>query len=541
VTLEIAWGRLQSLTDEAEATLIRTAFSPVIREAYDFCVMLLDRTGGAVTQSRRSMPSFVGTLPRTLRAALGEASLSPWKPGDVIATNDPWLGTGHLPDLTVLRPIFRQGEIVAYIGCVAHWVDVGGAIWSADSTELFEEGIRIPLCKLQRRGKMNEELLRLILANVRLSDQVLGDIHAQLGCLEVGAERLSDFLDDMALNDPSSLFATIEERSERAMRAAIRDVPDGTYAHEIEMDSVDDRRILLRATVKVNGDSIHVDWTGSSPQVPRAINETYNHAYAMTYYPLKCVLSPEIPNNEGACRPITMEAPIGSIINARYPAAVASRQIVGHYLPAVILGALASALPDRIIADSGSPCPRVVIMGTRPDERKYGTLLLLSGGMGGGPLTDGLSAAPFPSNAGTTSAEIVEAAMPVIVVRRELATDSGGAGRLRGGLGVITEILLDSERPAVVSVVTDRVEHPPQGRFGGAHGMPNILARSSGKEIGGKSRFLLEPGERLTLQTAGGGGFGPPAERDRELVARDVDFGYVSREAADRWYGSTSE
>lgn len=527
VTLEIVWGRLQAVIDEAEVTLMRTAFSPIIREAFDFGVVLMDRDGGSVSQSQRSMPSFVGTLPRTLQAAIERFPADTWQPGDVMGTNDPWLGTGHLPDMTMVRPVFRGGRIVAYIGCIGHWADIGGAIWSADSRELFEEGLRIPLSKIRDQGRVNEDLLSIIMANVRLPEQVRGDIYAQLATMDVGAQRLTELLDEMAIEDPAPIFNEIETRSEDAMRAAIREVPNGTYKHEMELDGVDGP-LVLRAAVKIDDDSIVVDWTGSSPQTMWAINDSFNHAYAMTVYPIKCALLPDVPNNQGSYRPITMIAPEGTIINCRFPAAVASRQIIGHSISATVFGALAQVLPDRVLADSGSPCPRFVISGMYPDGRKWGSSFLLSGGMGAKNDRDGLSAAPWPSNAGTTSAEIVESTTELLFRRRSLVPDSGGDGEYRGGLGVATEIELRSKRPAVLSMMTDRITHPPLGRNGGGPASPNILARSKGGTVPAKGRTELKPGEVLIMHTPGGGGFGSPADRDPESRRRDAEFGYVT-------------
>ncbi len=538
VTLEIAWGRLQAVTDEAEITLVRTAFSPIIREAFDFAVMLMDGEGGAVTQSQRSMPSFVGTLPRTLQALLKRFPADSWRPGDVVGTNDPWLGTGHLPDMTMVRPVFREDRVIAYFGCIGHWADIGGAIWSADSQELFEEGFRIPPSKFVTEGRVNEELLNLIRHNVRLPEQVRGDIHAQFSTMEVGDRRLNELLDDAGLDDPGPIFAEMQCRAEAAMRKAIAALPDGTYEHEMEIDGVD-QPLLLRVAVAVKGDEMHIDWTGSSPQTDWAINDSFNHAYAMSVYPVKCALCPEVPNNQGTIRPISMTAPKGSIIDCSYPAAVGSRQIIGHCISAVVFGALAHVLPDRVLADSGSPCPRFVFTGMMADGRKFGAAFLLSGGMGARPNRDGLSAAPWPSNAGTTAVEIVEANTPLLFRRRALLSDSGGGGKFRGGLGVATDIELRGDRPAILSMMTDRVQHPPLGRFGGLPGSPNVLSRSSGGPVHPKSRTRVEPGEVVSMHTPGGGGFGPPADRDPELIRRDLEYGYVTPETSRRLYGES--
>jgi N-methylhydantoinase B len=529
VTLEIIWGRLQSVIDEAEITLMRTAFSPIIREAFDFGVVLLDRDGGSVSQSQRSMPSFVGTLPRTLRAVLERFPAHTWHAGDVYGTNDPWLGTGHLPDMTMVRPVVRRGKTVAHVGCIGHWADIGGAIWSADSRELFEEGLRIPLSKIRNQGKVDEMLVSIILANVRLPEQVRGDIYAQLATLDVGAQRLHDLLDEISLDDPAPIFKEIQMRSERAMRDAIRAVPNGTWVHEMELDGVEaGAPLLLHAAVTVEDDSITVDWTGSSPQTSWAINDSFNHAYAMTVYPIKCALCPDVPNNEGSYTPIKMIAPEGTIINCRFPAAVASRQIIGHSISATVFGALAEVLPDKVLADSGSPCPRFVISGAYADGRKWGSSFFLSGGMGAKSDRDGLSAAPWPSNAGTTSAEIVETTTELLFRRRALVPDSGGDGTFRGGLGVATEIELRSQRPAVLSMMTDRITHPPLGRRGGGPAQPNVLERSGGGVVPAKGRTELRPGELLIMRTPGGGGFGPPEQRDPALRRRDIEFGYAT-------------
>jgi N-methylhydantoinase B len=536
IALEIAWSRLQAVVDEGEITLMRTAFSAIIREAYDFAVVLMDARGGSVVQSQHSLPSFVGTLPRTLEAALGRVPASQWRAADVYATNDPWLGTGHLPDVTMMRPVFRGGALVAYLGCIAHWADIGGMIWSGDTQEIYEEGLRVPLRRLVAEGTLNEDLAAVIQANVRLPEQVLGDLHAQLATLEVGERRLQELLDEMDLQDPAALFASMQDRSEAVIRAAIAGLPDGTYAHAVEIDGID-TPLLLRVTMTVIGDRIVLDWSGSSPQCPRGINETYNHAYAMSVYPIKCALAPAVPNNQGSYRPISMHAPEGSIINARYPAPVASRQILGHYLSNVVFGALAQVVPDRVLADSGSPSPRIVFSGIRPDGSKFGAALLLSGGVGAHATHDGLSAAPFPSNAGAISVEMVEAAVPLVFRLRALRADSGGAGRHRGGLGVSTAVELAGNAPAIVSVMVDRVDHPPLGRFGGQPGAPNVVLKN-GERVPSKSRVRMDPGDVLTVHAAGGAGFGPASERPAEAIRSDLEARYITPEAARGAYGT---
>jgi N-methylhydantoinase B len=525
VSLEIAWSRLQAIVDEGETTLIRTAFSPIIREAFDFGVLLLDLVGGAVVQSQRSLPSFVSTLPRTLAAALEIFPHEVWNDGDVYATNDPWLGTGHLPDITMLRPIFRHSQVVGYMGVIAHWADIGGAIWSSDTTELFEEGLQLPLRRLVDRGELNPDLAAVIAANVRLPEQVMGDLHAQLATLEVGIRRFQELLDELALDDPAPLFQVIQARTENVMRAGIRVLPDGVYHHELEIDGVSEP-LMLRVAVGIEGDSVTIDWTGSSPQCDRGINETYNHAYAMSIYPFKCLLAPDIPNNEGACRPIRVHAPEGTIINARRPAPVGSRQMLGHYISLVVMAALGDVLPRDVLADSGSPNPRVVFTGMDANGRKYGAALLLAGGVGAQSWRDGLSAVPFPSNPAAISVEMIESATPLLFRRRELIANSGGDGCFRGGLGTATEVELRGTLPGVISVMCDRVHHAPSGFAGGGAGRPNVVTQN-GQAINPKGRTTLVPGDVVSIESAGGGGYGDPQQRDATLRARDVDFGYV--------------
>jgi N-methylhydantoinase B len=526
VGLEIAWRRLEAVINESEATLIRASFSPLIREAFDFGVLLLDARGGSVAQSQRSIPSFVGTLPQTLQAGLAQFSAQSWRPGDVLATNDPWLGTGHLPDVTMVRPIFRDSRLVAFAGCIAHWADIGGANWSADSREVYEEGLRLPPTKLVSEGRLNEELTAVIAANVRLPEQVLGDLHAQLAAMELTERRFLELLDDLGIEDPAPLFDAVQYRTERGMRAAIAELPDGVYRHAIEIDGVRSP-LRLQVAMTVAGDGIDVDWAGTSGQVDHAINETWNHAYAMTVYPIKCVLSPELPNNEGACRPITMAAPAGSLVNAMPPAAVGARQMIGHYVSAVVLGALAQVVPDQVPAECGSPAPRVVFTGS-DGGRRYVAALTLTGGMGAQATRDGLAAMPFPTNSGGTSAEIIEAGTPLLVRRRQLRCDSGGPGRHRGGLGVSLAIESFAGEPCTVSVMTDRVDHPPRGLFGGGNGAPNVLRRSGGEPVDAKARTALMPGETIEIETAGGAGYGPATERDPQLIRSDLELGYVT-------------
>lgn len=530
VALELAWSRIQAVLDESEITLMRTAFSPILREAYDYGIVLMDELGGAVAQSQMSMPGFIGTLPRSLKSFLVEHPLPEWAPGDIYITNDPWIGSGHLPDVTMIRPIFHNGKLVGFMGCIAHWADMGGRTWSADATELYEEGLQIPVSRLFAAGELNRDVVNFILRNVRLPEQVNGDMHAQISAINVGANRFIDLLGDMQVNDPAPLFAEMRRRSETAMRDAIRTLPGGCYTNSIEIDGVEEP-LLLKCAVIVEGDGIVVDWEGSADQVSRGINESFNHAYAMTVYPIKCLLCPDVPNNEGINIPLRMVSPEGSIVTCRRPAPVNARQMIGHYLSQVVVGAMRPLMPDKILAECGSPAPRAVFSGYDDSGRRYSAALLLSGGMGGQSWRDGLSATPFPSNPGISSVEVIESRAPLIVRQRALRPNSGGKGKFRGGLGASIEVQFVGNRPASISVMTDRVRSKPKGVFGGEEGEPNVVLLN-GKPIDPKGTTNVRFGDVVTIHTAGGGGYGPAAERAELSMERDLEYGYVSLERA---------
>ena len=475
-----------------------------------------------------SMPGFVGTLPRSLKSFLGEYPIGEWRPGDIFITNDPWIGSGHLPDVTMIRPIFHLQKLVAFMGCIAHWADMGGRMWSADSKELFEEGLQIPVARLYSGGEMNRDVVNFILRNVRLPEQVNGDMHAQISSINVGANRFIELLKDMVLEDPAPLFAEMRARSEKAMRDAIRALREGSYGHSIQIDGMAGEELLvLKCVLTIKDGGILVDWTGSANEVNRGINETFNHAYAMTVYPIKCLLCPDVPNNEGTNVPLRMVSPEGTIITCRRPAPVNARQMIGHYISQVVVGAMRPLLPAKVLADCGSPAPRAVFSGYDDAGRRYSAALLLSGGMGGQNWRDGLSATPFPSNPGISSAEVIEARAPVVFRSRSLSANSGGKGKFRGGLGVSIEVEFVCRRPGVISVMTDRVESKPQGIFEGGDGEPNVILLN-GKPIDSKGTTIVNFGDRITFHTAGGGGYGRPSERSAGLAAADIEFGYTT-------------
>jgi N-methylhydantoinase B len=538
VTLEIFWSRLISIADEAATGLLRTAFSTIVRESNDFATVLMDRSGNSVSENTGGIASFSCILPRTTKTFLERFPAETWRPGDCVITNDPWLATGHLPDFTFVSPIFHRGRLVGFAGSIAHSPDVGGALWSADCRELFEEGIRIPPVRYLREGVRNAELIDIILSNVRVPRQVLGDFEAQVTANEVCVDRVEEFLTDVGLDDLQTLADAISTRADAAMRRAISEVPDGTYRATLEADGFDQQVTHIECAVSVRGDRMHIDYAGTSPQIDRGINCVFNYTHAYSVYPIKCSLDPFTPRNEGTYQAISVAAPEGSILNPTFPAPVGARQLTGHLLAGVIYRALADVLPDRIIAESGAaPSMRALFSGVDRNGDRFSQVLFATGGMGASPHRDGLATTSFPTNVGAGSIEAFESVAPLVVWKKQLTADSGGPGRFRGGLGQEAEIELRAPAPVRLSLISDRRDHPALGVLGGDNGAPALIEFGDGTRPHPKSRTTIAPGTRLRMVYAGGGGFGDPRSRDPEAVKRDVRDGYVTPGAARKHYG----
>ena len=536
VTLEILWSRLISIADESAAALVRTSFSTIVRESNDYACALLDADGNSLAESTVSIPAFLGTMPRTLRHFLNKFPPDSLQPGDAILTNDPWMATGHLHDFTLVAPVFYRGRLIAYAGNIAHTPDIGGAMWSADARELFEEGLRVMPVKLMKAGKLNEEIAEVIRSNVRVPEQVMGDLYAQVAAADVCGRKLVELLDEQGMSDLSALGTAIQDRAESAMRRAIEAIPDGEYRYSVETDGFD-HPLTIRAKITVSGSELEVDFEGSSAQINRGLNAVYNYTYAYTTYPLKCILDPSTPKNGGSFRPITIKAPEGTILNPNYPAPVDARQLTGHYLTAAVFGALAPAIPERVIADSGGPPIRIVFAGTGYDGEKFSQIIFPWGGMGARPNQDGLPCTPFPSNSGCGSFEAMESISPLLFWQRLMTPDSGGPGRFRGGLGQEIVVKLLSPDQARVSVLSERLRHPPLGLLGGLAGSCAGLQLNENDPIPAKGRTVFAPGDVVRIRYAGGGGYGPPAERSRDLVRDDLKNDLITTEAAQTIYG----
>lgn len=536
VGLEMMWSRLIGITEECWVTLWRTAFSLIIGEAQDFGCELLDARGESLAHAPRSMPVFNLTLPRAVRALLNHFPAERLQEGDVLITNDPWICAGHLFDIALVTPVFRDGRLVGLVGSIAHCSDIGGTRNALSAREIYEEGLQIPPLKLYRAGVPNHDLLRLIRANVRKSDMVIGDLQAQLSANQVGVRRLLAFMDEYRLDDLAPLAAEVQARAEDAMRRAIAAIPDGAYTSELHFDAAG-RELTLPVCVTVRNDTLEVDWAGAPPQLEQGgLNCTLSYTAAHSAYALKCLLSPETPSNAGCYRPIRVRAPEGSLLNCRFPAAVSVRTMTGWYCAPAIFRALAPVLPERVQAFTGMPAA-LAAYGRDRDGTVYNDHLFQGGGQGAGAPDDGRSALLYPTSAANTSVELFETRTPILVEAKELAPNSGGAGRRRGGLGQVVQVrkLYEDGMPAQIAVTPQGLLIETPGLFGGRAGARAGLVLEeganlrAGPELGGLIE-LHRASQRLRYTLAGGSGYGDPHERSLVALQHDFDEGYLTGE-----------
>jgi 5-oxoprolinase (ATP-hydrolysing) len=534
VSLEIMWSRLINIAEECWITIWRTAFSLIIGEAQDFGCELFDPDAQSIAHSPRSMPVFNLTLPLAVRRLLTVFPRETLEPGDVLVTNDPWICAGHLFDLAAVTPVFRRGDLVGLVGSIGHCSDIGGTRDSMSAREIYEEGLQIPPLKLYRRGILNADLVAMIQTNVRRGEMVIGDIQAQVSSNQVGADRLVAFMDEYRLSSLTPLAHVVQERAERAMREAIRALPEGTYRSEVTFDGLGEP-LILPCAVTVAGAEMTVDWTGAPPQVSRGgINCTYHYTAAHTTYVLKSILTPEIPSNAGCFRPLHVTVPEGTILNCQYPASVNQRTQTGWYCGPAVFKALAGLLPDRVQAFTGLPMG-MGAYGRDPAGRVYNDHLFQGGGQGASAHGDGVSALLYPTSAGNVSVEMFESRTPLLVEGKELLPDSGGPGRHRGGLGQRVRVrkLADDGIPALVDLHPHGMLTAPAGLDGGLSGARARAYVTDGQEVleGGATVSLAElrhPAQSATIEIAGGSGYGAPVERPLERVQADLDEGYVT-------------
>ena len=529
IRMQVMWNRLISVVEEQALTLLRTAFSTSVRESGDLSAGVFDPRGQMLAQAVTGTPGHVNTMAEAVLHFMNEIPREDMFEGDTYVTNDPWQGTGHLHDITMVSPSFLDGELVAFFACTAHVVDVGGRGFGADGKSVYEEGIQIPIMKFAEKGKVNLDLVRLLRANVREPNQVVGDFYSLAACNEVGHRRLVDMMKEIGLTSLDGLGDFIFSRTRDAMLERIKALPKGSWSNELVTDGYDEP-VKLAATVSVREDHVEVDFTGTDPMSRWGINCPIIYSKAYACYALKCVVAPDIPNNAASLAFFTVSSPV-NILNAVRPAPVALRHIFGHMVPDLVLGAISQALPGKILAEGAGALWNIHIS-ARPaasgSGRRAEVLMFNSGGMGARPGLDGLSATAFPSGVHTMPIEATEHTGPIVIWRKELRPDSGGDGEFRGGLGQVIEIAATDGHEFDFSAMFDRVNHPPRGRNGGKPGVAGVVKLDDGTRMRPKGWQHVPAGRRLVLELPGGGGYGDPAKRDTAARANDRSKGYIS-------------
>jgi N-methylhydantoinase B len=534
VSLKIMWDRLVSLTDECLETMVRASFSTTVRECYDLSVTVMDRHGHFMAQGSQSIPSFTGSTPASLRHMLDRFPPETLEPGDVLCTNDPWMGTGHVFDLTVMRPVFRGTEIVAYTISISHLPDIGGVGYGTAGSEIYQEGLRLPVCKLVDAGTVSETLIDLLRYNTRVPEQVIGDFMANVNCNQIAGRELLAFMEEYDLHQLDDLSSAIRGQSEQAMRTKICALRDGVYQHSIQIEGFPDP-ITLACRIEIDGDSMHIDYDGTDDSVPRGINAPYCFTNSYSLYAVKCLVGLTIPNNQGMMAPITVTAPEGSCLNTLPPSPTGARHLTGYFCMPLIFGTLADAGPEQLQADSGM-LNIFNVQGRHKDGRPVTALYFSSGGFGALNEHDGWPNTALPANVAIVPAEVWENITGMEVVCKRLQPDTGGPGTSRGGVGGETILRNSTGYPMTVFGMECRTVFPPVGMKGGLPGKFR-KTRINGKPVIYRSSYQLEPGDMIELMECGGGGYGDPYARAPEKVLDDVRHGLVTSERALNDYG----
>jgi N-methylhydantoinase B len=527
---QIMWNRLIAVVEEQALTLIRTSFSTSVREAGDLSAGVFDAEGRLIAQAVTGTPGHVNTMAAAVGHFIDDIGSDSMVEGDVYLTNDPWKGTGHLNDITVVTPVFRNGIRIGFFASTSHVVDAGGRGYGPDGREIYEEGLRIPIMRWARAGTLNDDLVNVIRYNVREADQVVGDIHGLAASNETGRRRLLDMLDEFGLPDLVDLSQFVFDRTSQAVAAALAEVPPGVYTNSMDVDGYD-RPVHLAVTLTVDENGMHADFTGTSPTSAFGINVPIVYAQAYFTYGMIVALAPELPNNHASLAPFTVSAPPGVILNAEAPDPVSVRHVIGHFVTDLCLGALAQALPDRVPAEGAGALWNFQASARSADPENnplppVEVLMFNSGGSGARPGLDGLTATAFPSGVRTMSAEATEQVGPMVIWRKEIREGSGGAGRQRGGLGQVIEIGATDGYQLQFSAMFDRIDHPARGRAGGGDGAPGRVVLDDGTPFKSKGKQLIPPDRRLIMELPGGGGFGDPGARDAEADRNDDAQGY---------------
>ena len=539
--LQVMWNRLLAVVEEQGQALIRAAFSPIVRECGDISAGIFDLQGRMLAQAVTGTPGHINTMAEAVRTLRGHFLLQDMKPGDIYLTNDPWIASGHLNDFLLMMPVFFKGHVVGFTACTSHLVDLGGQGMGPEGADIFDEGLRIPPCRLMDAGKLNTLLMDIVKANSREPVANEGDIYALIACCETGAKRLADMMAEFDIDHLGDLAGYIIDTSYRGTVEAIANLPKGIWNNVLKVDGYE-REIELHAALTIASDHVLLDFEGTSGLSAKGINVPLNYAAAYSVFALRCIIGPDIPNNAGSLAPFRVTGPENCILNARPPAPVAMRHTLGQMTPDLVYGCLSQALPDIVPAE-GASCMYDLPLRHAPEaasrgHEQFALELVFSGGTGARPGLDGLSATAFPSGVWGSQVETTEAVAPVLITRRELRTDSGGPGRMRGGLGQHIEMRSLKGEDIMLFLSVERVANPARGRFGGESGAPGrIRIGRNGPDLPGKGEIRVKAGETLVFETPGGGGFGNPRDRSHEDVRRDLEDGLISPKAARDVYG----
>lgn len=534
--LQVMWNRLLSIVEEQGQILLRAAFSPIVRECGDISAGIFDHEGRMLAQAVTGTPGHINTMAAAVNELRARFPVRGMRPGDIYMTNDPWLASGHLNDFLLVMPVFKNGRIVGYTSCTSHLVDLGGLGMGPEGSDVFDEGLLVPPCKVVAEGVPNQLLLEIIRANSREPIANEGDLFALIACCEAGARSLTAMMEDFGAETLHELSSYIIETSRKGTLDAIFEVPNGVYRNRLKIDGYE-RELELYASLSVSDDEMWVDFAGTSGCSKKGINVPLNYSAAYTVFALRCVVGPDIPNNAGSLAPFIVDGPKGCILNAQRPAPVAMRHTIGQLTPDLVLGCLHQAVPEKVPAE-GASCMYDLPMRHAPEVaqtggRKFAIEPVHNGGTGARPHADGLSATAYPSGVFGSQVEITESVAPVIIWRRELRPDSGGPGKFRGGLGQTIEVSSADGMPIVVFLSLERIKNPALGRAGGMAGMTGrVRLKSRSRELPGKGEVRLEHEERLIFETPGGGGYGDPRDRSPDAIGLDLKRGLVSKDGA---------
>ncbi|MBT4618412.1 MAG: hydantoinase B/oxoprolinase family protein [Gammaproteobacteria bacterium] len=531
--LQLLWDRLLAIVEEQAQTLIRTAFSTTVREAGDLSAGVFDTDGHMLAQAITGTPGHVNAMAASVGFFLRKHPPGTLEPGDVLVTNDPWHGTGHLNDFTVVTPVFRNGQVVALFAATSHIADVGGLGFGPDGRQVFEEGINLPIGYLFRAGKINQTLIEILRANVRDPRAAEGDLYSLTACNKAGSDSLLAAMEEFSLDDLDAVGEMIIQNSRAAMLEEIRELPKGVWHNTMQVDGYSEP-VDLVCCVTISAEGIEVDWSGTSGTSSHGINVPLTYAQAYTSFGVRCVIGNDIPNNAGSLGVVRVTAPAGCILNAPRPSAVSARHAIGQMLPDVVLGCLDEPLEGQVPTE-GAAClfgpvflgGEGMIAGSRSEP--FVMNAFYTGGTGARPEKDGLSCTAFPSGVRSTPIEITENSAPLVIWRKEYQPDSAGNGQFRGGFGQIMEFGHSNNEAFAVSKMFDRIDHPPRGRHGGGNGAPASVYIKDGPTLKGMGRELIPAGSTMVLETAGGSGRGHPEDRDRDSISSDHLSGLISK------------